>query len=64
MNGLCAIVFEGHKVSFKAIMDAGPGILIMNAAVAFCLNVAVVFLVSSPINSFCFVIILESNMWV
>jgi hypothetical protein len=47
MNGICAIIFEGPKMSVQAITDTGVNMLIANAAVAFCLNVAVVFLVSS-----------------
>jgi hypothetical protein len=45
MNGICCVVFEGSTLSVKAITDAGLVMLFMNAAVAFCLNVAVVFLV-------------------
>jgi hypothetical protein len=45
MNALCCIIFEGPRLSIQAILDAGLVMLFMNAAVAFCLNVAVVFLV-------------------
>jgi hypothetical protein len=45
MNAFCCIVFEGPRLSVQAIMDAGLLMLFMNAAVAFCLNVAVVFLI-------------------
>jgi hypothetical protein len=47
MNAICCIIFEGHKLSLQAVLDAGLIMLFMNAAVAFCLNVAVVFLVRS-----------------
>jgi len=53
MNGLCCLIFEGPRLSFQAILDAGLIMLFTNAAVAFCLNVAVVFLVLSP---FCIVL--------
>ena len=45
MNALCCLVFEGPRLSVQAVLDAGLITLFMNAAVAFCLNVAVVFLV-------------------
>src|SRR5579859_4586467 len=45
MNGICCIIFEGPTLSIQAITDAGLLMLFMNAAVAFCLNVAVVFLI-------------------
>lgn len=45
MNAVCCLVFEGPSLSLQAILDAGIIMLFMNAAVAFCLNVAVVFLV-------------------
>ena len=50
MNGICCLVFEGPTLSIKAITDAGLFMLFMNAAVAFCLNVAVVFLVRPALN--------------
>lgn len=46
MNGVCCLIFEGPRLSIQAILDAGLVMLFMNAAVAFCLNVAVVFLVA------------------
>lgn len=48
MNAICCLIFEGPKLSVQAILDAGLVMLFMNAAVAFCLNVAVVFLVRLP----------------
>lgn len=45
MNAVCCVVFEGRNLSVHAVLDAGLIMLIMNAAMAFCLNVAVVFLV-------------------
>lgn len=51
MNGICCIIFEGSTLSVKAVTDAGLVMLFMNAAVAFCLNVAVVFLVHSPFDA-------------
>jgi hypothetical protein len=48
MNAICCIIFEGPRLSVQAILDAGLIMLFMNAAVAFCLNVAVVFLVTRP----------------
>lgn len=48
MNAMCCLVFEGSRLSVQAILDAGLLMLFMNAAVAFCLNVAVVFLVHPP----------------
>jgi hypothetical protein len=48
MNAICCIIFEGPRLSVQAILDAGLIMLFMNAAVAFCLNVAVVFLVTAP----------------
>ena len=45
MNAICCLIFEGPRLSVSAILDAGVTMLFMNAAVAFCLNVAVVFLV-------------------
>jgi len=48
MNGVCCLIFEGPRLSIQAILDAGLVMLFMNAAVAFCLNVAVVFLVAPP----------------
>ena|SRR5277367_1817520 len=48
MNTICCIIFEGPRLSFQAVTDAGLMMLFMNAAVAFCLNVAVVFLVHPP----------------
>jgi hypothetical protein len=48
MNAICCLIFEGPKLSVQAVLDAGVVMLFMNAAVAFCLNVAVVFLVFSP----------------
>src|SRR5579862_4872130 len=50
MNGICCLIFEGPSLSVQAILDAGLVMLFMNAAVAFCLNVAVVFLVSLSLN--------------
>lgn len=50
MNAICCLVFEGPKLSVQAILDAGVVMLFMNAAVAFCLNVAVVFLVRSSVD--------------
>jgi hypothetical protein len=49
MNALCCLVFEGPRLSIQAILDAGVIMLFMNAAAAFCLNVAVVFLVLSTL---------------
>lgn len=49
-NGICCLVFEGPTLSIKAITDAGLIMLFMNAAVAFCLNVAVVFLVDPALT--------------
>jgi hypothetical protein len=48
MNAICCIIFEGPRLSLQAILVAGLFMLFMNAAVAFCLNVAVVFLVTIP----------------
>ena len=48
MNAICCFVFEGSQLSVQAVLDAGLFMLFMNAAVAFCLNVAVVFLVQPP----------------
>ena len=45
LNTIYCLIFEGSKLSVRAILDAGLIILFMNAAVAFCLNVTVVFLV-------------------
>jgi hypothetical protein len=45
MNALCCLIFEGPRLSVQAVLDAGLVMLFMNAAVAFCLNVAVVFLI-------------------
>jgi hypothetical protein len=45
MNAVCCVIFEGPRLSIQAVTDAGLVMLFMNAAVAFCLNVAVVFLV-------------------
>ena len=46
MNSIACIIFEGPRLSIHAVLDAGLIMLFMNAALAFCLNVAVVFLVS------------------
>jgi len=55
MNAICCIIFEGPRLSVQAILDAGIIMLFMNAAVAFCLNVAVVFLVTPPPESTMFI---------
>jgi len=52
MNAICCLIFEGPNLSVQAILDAGLTMLFMNAAVAFCLNVAVVFLVGSTSCTF------------
>jgi len=49
MNAIC-LIFEGSRLSVQAVLDAGVIMLFMNAAVAFCLNVAVVFLVDPPLS--------------
>jgi len=51
MNGLCCIIFEGPTLSIQVVLDAGLVMLFMNAAVAFCLNVAVVFLVLPSLSA-------------
>jgi len=53
MNAICCLIFEGPRLSVQTILDAGLIMLFTNAAVAFCLNVAVVFLVLFP---FCIVL--------
>lgn len=45
MNFLCCLVFEGHKLSLAAIQEVGIISLTLNAAVALCLNISVVFLI-------------------
>jgi hypothetical protein len=45
MNLIACIIFEGTSLSIGAILDAGVAMLFLNAAMAFCLNVAVLFLV-------------------
>ena len=52
MNLMACIIFEGPSLSIQAILDAGPIMLFMNAAIAFCLNIAVVFLVSNHSATF------------
>lgn len=45
MNGLIALVVEVPKISLAEIQNVGYSILILNAMIAFLLNVSVVFLV-------------------
>lgn len=45
MNGVVALVWEVPKVSMAEIQYVGFGILLLNAMMAFCLNVSVVFLI-------------------
>jgi len=45
MNAVCCVVFEGSRLSVQSVLDAGLVMLFLNALVAFCLNVSVVFLV-------------------
>src|SRR5579859_8095811 len=47
MNAICCLIFEGSRVSVQSVLDAGLVMLFLNALVAFCLNVSVVFLVGS-----------------
>ena len=46
MNGLIACVFEVPKMTFLEVQNVGFSVLILNAMIAFLLNVSVVFLVS------------------
>jgi hypothetical protein len=45
INAVCCLVFEGSRLTVQVILDIGLITLFANAAIAFCLNVAVVFLV-------------------
>jgi hypothetical protein len=51
MNGVMFLIMEAPKLSVEKIFDLGLGTLLLNASVAFCLNIAVVFLVSGPLTS-------------
>lgn len=46
MNAIPALLFEVPTMTMKNITDVGPIILVLNAGIAFMLNVSVVFLVS------------------
>lgn len=48
MNGVVALFVEIPKMSMTDIYNVGIFVLILNAMIAFLLNVSVVFLVSSP----------------
>jgi len=45
MNGIMFLIMEAPKLSMEKILDLGLGTLLLNASVAFCLNIAVVFLI-------------------
>lgn len=45
MNGIVCLIFEGRELSLAAIWNIGPFLLTVNAAAAFGLNVALVFLI-------------------
>ena len=45
MNAILCIIFEGPNLTFATILNLGPTVLLLNAAMAFCLNVAVVLLI-------------------
>ncbi|KAE9979408.1 hypothetical protein BLS_009829 [Venturia inaequalis] len=45
MNGMMFIILELPKISTEKILDLGLITLLLNASVAFCLNIAVVFLI-------------------
>ncbi|TID21997.1 Chitin synthase A [Venturia nashicola] len=45
MNGLMFMILELPKISTEKILDLGVITLLLNASVAFCLNIAVVFLI-------------------
>jgi hypothetical protein len=45
MNGMMFLILELPKISTERILDLGLITLLLNASVAFCLNIAVVFLV-------------------
>lgn len=49
MNGTVGLLLEGPSFSFAAVQDAGLVTLLLNASVAFFLNLSVVFLVSPSI---------------
>lgn len=48
MNGMMFLILELPKISTEKILDLGLITLLLNASVAFCLNIAVVFLVCYP----------------
>jgi hypothetical protein len=50
MNALCCLIFEGSRLSIATILDVGLVTLFLNALIAFCLNVSVVFLVRPVSN--------------
>ena len=51
MNSIASLVLEVPKLTIQDIYNVGVFVLILNAFVAFMLNVSVVFLVSLPFNS-------------
>ena len=48
MNGVTALILEVPRVTMDQVYATGIGILLINAFIAFMLNVSVVFLVSCP----------------
>lgn len=54
MNGVVSLFTEIPRMSMQNIYDVGYPVLIANAAVAFMLNVSVVFLVRIIANSLSF----------
>ncbi len=45
MNGIICIIVEGPQLSLKAVSDVGYLVFLLNATVALCLNISVVFLI-------------------
>jgi hypothetical protein len=53
MNGMVALVLEYPTISMEQILNVGMGTFLANAALAFCLNLAVVFLVREILSGIC-----------
>lgn len=51
INAVACAIFEGQNLYLDAFYEVGISVLVANAAVAFALNVAVVFLVRSSCSS-------------
>jgi hypothetical protein len=57
MNGIVALFLEIPSLSMAQIADLGFFTLLANAAIAFCLNLSVVFLVSTALHSYSYLLL-------